>query len=125
MRQAALFPAKAGLPRALEAGFARFWAAYPERKPNPRALAEKEFARAIKAGAAADALNEDLLTRELQRQRFGQVTRDDMRGLLSWLDRQGLVEIERLEGDLWAVTASRAGRDVARGAEHPGIAQPL
>ncbi|MBX9750891.1 MAG: hypothetical protein K5Q68_14985 [Roseococcus sp.] len=85
------------------------------------------------------ALNEDLLTRELLRQRFGQVTRDDMRGLLAWLERQALVEIERLPGggaalgnsggpaagDLWAVTASRAGRDVARGAEHPGIAQPL
>lgn len=71
------------------------------------------------------ALNEDLLTRELLRARFGQVTQDDMRGLLAWLERQGLVEIERLEGDLWAVTATRAGRDVARGAEHPGIAQPL
>lgn len=56
MRQPAMFPAKAGLPRALEAAFARFWAAYPERRPNPRALAEKEFARAIKAGAAADDL---------------------------------------------------------------------
>lgn len=55
MRQQAMFP-KAGLPRALEADFARFWAAYPERRPNPRALAEKEFARAIKAGAAADDL---------------------------------------------------------------------
>jgi hypothetical protein len=56
MRQAALFPAKAGLPLALVAAFARFWAAYPERTPNPRALAEKEFARAVKAGAAADDL---------------------------------------------------------------------
>ncbi len=55
MRQPAMFP-KAGLPRALEAPFAAFWAAYPERRPNPRALAEKEFARAIKAGAAADDL---------------------------------------------------------------------
>jgi hypothetical protein len=71
------------------------------------------------------ALNEDLLTRELLRQRFGQVTRDDMRGLLAWLQRQNLVEIEHIEGDLWAVTATRAGRDVARGADHPGIAQPL
>jgi hypothetical protein len=79
----------------------------------------------ILAAVEGHALNEDLLTRELLRQRFGQVTRDDMRGLLAWLERPGLVEIERLEGDLWAVTASRAGRDVARGAEHPGIAQPL
>lgn len=56
MKQQAMFPAKGGLPRALEAAFARFWAAYPERKPNPRALAEKEFARAVKAGAAVDDL---------------------------------------------------------------------
>jgi hypothetical protein len=56
MRQAALFPAKAGLPLALVAAFARFWGAYPERKPNPRALAEKEFAKAVKAGAAPDDL---------------------------------------------------------------------
>lgn len=55
MRQAAMFP-KGGLPRALEAAFARLWAAYPPRTPNPRALAEKEFARAVKAGAAADDL---------------------------------------------------------------------
>lgn len=50
-----MFP-KSALPRALEADFARFWAAYPERRPNPRALAEKEFARAIKAGASAEEL---------------------------------------------------------------------
>ncbi len=56
MRQPAMFPAKTGLPRALEAAFARFWASYPERRPNPRALAEKEFAKAVKAGAAADDL---------------------------------------------------------------------
>jgi hypothetical protein len=55
MRQQAMFP-KSALPRALEADFARFWAAYPERRPNPRAVAEKEFAKAIKAGAAADDL---------------------------------------------------------------------
>lgn len=47
-----MFP-KSALPATLGASFAAFWAAYPERKPNPRALAEKEFARAIKAGADA------------------------------------------------------------------------
>lgn len=56
MRQLALFSAKAGLPRALEAAFARFWAAYPERRPNPRALAEAEFAKAVKAGAEPEEL---------------------------------------------------------------------
>jgi hypothetical protein len=73
-------------------------------------------------------LNENLLTKELLHARFGTLTRDDMRGLLAWLERQNLVEIERLPAGadtLWAVTATRAGRDVARGADHPGIAQPL
>ncbi len=82
----------------------------------------------ILGAAEGFALNEDLLTRELLRARFGAVTQDDMRGLLSWLERQGLVSIEKLAHggtELWAVTATRAGRDVARGAEHPGVAQPL
>jgi hypothetical protein len=76
------------------------------------------------------ALNEDVLARELARIRVGAVTRDDLRGLLAWLERQGLVTVERLaspavEGELWAATATRAGRDVARGASHPGVAAPL
>lgn len=77
------------------------------------------------------ALNEDLLVRELNRVRLGVCTRDDIRALLAWLDRQGLVELEQLpaapaipEG-LWTATATRAGRDVARGASHPGVAAPL
>lgn len=75
------------------------------------------------------ALNEDLLTRELTRLRAGVVTHDDMRGLLLWLERQALVVLERLEdgrgGELWTATATRAGRDVARGAAHAGVAAPL
>jgi intein/homing endonuclease len=76
------------------------------------------------------ALNEDVLARELARIRLGVVTRDELRGLLAWLERQGLVSIERLtapavEGELWAAAATRAGRDVARGASHPGVAAPL
>lgn len=96
----------------------------------------------ILAAAEGHSLNEDLLTRELMRARYGAVTQDDMRGLLAWLQRQGLIEIERLatpaahagsaagarsadDGALWLAQATRAGRDVARGAEHPGVAQPL
>jgi len=86
---------------------------------------------AILAAAEAFALNEDLLVRELSRVRMGICTRDDMRTLLAWLERQGLVTVEVLpaaaaapEG-LWVATATRAGRDVARGATHPGIAPPL
>lgn len=81
--------------------------------------------------AEGHSLNEDLLSRELTRLRIGTVTRDDMRGLMAWLERQGLVEIEKLEGadlpegELWIAKATRAGRDVARGAAHPGVAVPL
>jgi hypothetical protein len=48
--QRALFP-KDGLPKHLRDDFENFWAAYPPRKPNPRALAEVAYARAVKDGA--------------------------------------------------------------------------
>ena len=48
--QRALFP-KDGLPARLRPDFETFWAAYPPRKPNPRALAEVAYARAVKDGA--------------------------------------------------------------------------
>ena len=74
-------------------------------------------------------LNEDLLVRELTRLRAGVVTRDDMRGILGWLERQALVTLEVLEdgrgGQLWTATATRLGRDVARGAAWAGVAAPL
>lgn len=84
----------------------------------------------ILEAAEAHSLNEDILVRELMRLRTGVVTQDDMRGLLTWLERSGLVLVEQLSGAgthgaLWIAQATRAGRDVARGAKHPGIAQPL
>ncbi len=95
-------------------------------------LAEDRRATVLRILEAAEgnALNEDILTRELMRLRMGVVTQDDMRGLLTWLERQGLLTIERLtteatHGALWLAHATRAGRDVARGATHPGVAQPL
>jgi hypothetical protein len=51
MSQRTLFP-KGGLPTRLRADFEAFWAAYPPRRPNPRALAEAAFAKAVQAGAA-------------------------------------------------------------------------
>ncbi|MBR0681939.1 hypothetical protein GXW74_15700 [Roseomonas eburnea] len=51
MSQRNLFP-KGALPRGLQAGFDAFWAAYPPRRPNPRAMAEMAFARAVRDGAA-------------------------------------------------------------------------
>lgn len=50
MRQTSLFP-KSGLPSRLRADFEAFWKAYPARRPNPRALAEAAFARAVADGA--------------------------------------------------------------------------
>ncbi|MDB5851928.1 MAG: hypothetical protein JWP29_5680 [Rhodoferax sp.] len=51
----ALFPAK-GFPPDLAVPFAAFWAAYPRRVPNPRAVAALAFAKAVKQGATTDQL---------------------------------------------------------------------
>lgn len=50
MSQRNLFP-KDGLPKSLRTDFEAFWNAYPVRSPNPRALAETAYARAVAAGA--------------------------------------------------------------------------
>jgi hypothetical protein len=50
MTQRSLFP-KDGLPARLTRDFEAFWKAYPPRRPNPRALAEAEFAKQVRAGA--------------------------------------------------------------------------
>lgn len=42
--------------QAVQAAFARFWAAYPHRPVNPRAPALAVFAKLVKAGEAADDL---------------------------------------------------------------------
>ena len=55
MSQRALFPNDA-LPRALRADFEAFWNAYPRRNPNPRAVAEAAFARAVADGAQPEDL---------------------------------------------------------------------
>lgn len=44
------------LPPALRGHFAAFWAAYPPHRPNPRALAEAAFGRAVAAGATPEDL---------------------------------------------------------------------
>ena len=53
--QRALFP-KDGLPQHLRDDFEVFWAAYPARKPNPRALAEVAYGRAVREGVQPDDL---------------------------------------------------------------------
>jgi hypothetical protein len=54
-QQISMFPKK-GIPRSLEQDFSLFWLAYPKRSPNPRAMAEKEFAKAVRGGADPAAL---------------------------------------------------------------------
>ncbi len=56
-QQISMFPKK-GIPRRLDADFRLFWLAYPKRSPNPRALAEAEFAKAVRAGASPAALTQ-------------------------------------------------------------------
>lgn len=51
MKQPNLFRGS-GLTAELRAQFDAFWAAYPARRPNPRALAEAAFAKAVAAGFA-------------------------------------------------------------------------
>ena len=53
--QRALFP-KDGLPKHLRDDFDIFWSAYPPRQPNPRALAEVAYARAVREGVKPDDL---------------------------------------------------------------------
>jgi hypothetical protein len=53
--QRALFP-KDGLPKHLRDDFDIFWAAYPPRQPNPRALAEVAYARVVREGSKPDDL---------------------------------------------------------------------
>jgi hypothetical protein len=48
-RQGSLAPV-AGFPAALTEAFAAFWAAYPLRRPNPRAAAAVVFARVLRQG---------------------------------------------------------------------------
>ena len=55
------------------------------------------------------------------------ITRDQQRGLLSWLADQGLARIVREpveDGELWIAILTASGQDVAGGAAHPGIARP-
>lgn len=49
---------------------------------------------------------------------------DLIRSDVAWLEEQGLVSVERLEG-VWVVTARRRGVDVANGdAVVPGVKKP-
>lgn len=53
------------------------------------------------------------------------VSRDVLRGDLSWLQDQRLLRVKLLDdGSIWVATATEDGVDVSRGRPHPGVARP-
>ena len=71
-------------------------------------------------------INEDVLKSGLD-YRGHAMSRDQVRGEIIWLEQNGLVEITPLKTssrELWLVTASEKGVDVARGLPYPGVARP-
>jgi hypothetical protein len=69
-------------------------------------------------------VNDFVLKRALE-QLGHSVSRDVLRGDLSWLQDQQLIRVRRMdEGGIWIATATEDGVDVARGRPHPGVARP-
>lgn len=53
------------------------------------------------------------------------VSRDMLRGDLTWLKDQGLLRIRPMDdGAIWVAIATEDGVDVAGGRPHPGVARP-
>lgn len=53
------------------------------------------------------------------------VSRDVVRGDLSWLEEQGLLSTELIAGTVLVATATQRGADVATGrTRHPGVKRP-
>jgi hypothetical protein len=73
-------------------------------------------------------LNESLIERLLNRVGVLAYGRDQVRGLLAWLEQNGLVSIERLAmesgKELWVATATKLGTEVAQGRLYPGVSRP-
>jgi hypothetical protein len=77
--------------------------------------------------ADGGSLNEDLLLRLVEHFRLGVLGPDELRGYVTWLEGQRLVEIEKLKvpaGDLWVAKLTATGLSVAKGRKWPGVAQP-
>ena len=53
------------------------------------------------------------------------VDRDDVRGHLDWLARQGLVTVQKMPtettGELWIAALTERGNAVRQGRSHPGV----
>lgn len=69
-------------------------------------------------------LNDSVLQTVLEQ--FGhRVTRDQVRGDISWLEEQGLVTVETVGGYVMVATLTERGGEVATGrARHPGVKRP-
>ncbi len=53
------------------------------------------------------------------------VSRDMLRGDLTWLKDQRLLRVREMDdGAIWVAIATEDGVDVARGRPHPGVARP-
>jgi DNA-binding transcriptional ArsR family regulator len=71
------------------------------------------------------ALNDFILKRALASLGH-EVSRDVLRGDLTWLADQRLITVRKLDdGVIWVARATEDGVDVARGRPHPGVARPL
>jgi hypothetical protein len=69
-------------------------------------------------------VNDFVLKRALEALGHG-VSRDMLRGDLTWLKDQRLVTLRELDdGAIWVATATEDGVDVAGGRPHPGVARP-
>ncbi|WP_439596474.1 hypothetical protein [Falsiroseomonas sp.] len=58
---------------------------------------------------------------------LGVISPDELRGYMTWLEGQRLVEIERLpvpSGLLWVATLTGNGVAVTQGKRWPGVAEP-
>lgn len=70
--------------------------------------------------------NEDVLTQALDEMSLASVTKDMVRADLVFLSEHGLIRVEKMpkaSGELWIAHLLVAGKEVAGGRTHPGVAQ--
>ena len=71
-------------------------------------------------------LNEDVLLQALEEMSVASATKDLVRSDLTYLQDNGLIRVEKLprtSSELWIGHLTAAGKDVANGRPHPGVAQ--
>ena len=71
-------------------------------------------------------INEDVLTQALGEMFVASVSKDMVRADLEFLSQHGLIRVEKMprtSGELWVAHLQIAGKEVANGRSHPGVAQ--